>query len=459
MLMLVCTTMSRHALRSIFLAALLLTPGAARGISPSTDTVTVGGVTDTIHAASNPTQTYALFLPSRYNTGRRWPLLILMDPRGRALIPLKLFQSAAERYGYIVASSYQTQSDGPIEPNDKAVNAIVTDAQAKFSVDTRRFYFAGFSGTGRLAWYYAYSIPSNTAGIIEVGAGLPDPGLLLREKVAGDSPAPFAVFLIVGSHDFNYEEVRALDAKLRVFAIRDHLETFDGTHNWPPESVCADALTWMQLQAMRDGRLAIDRPWVDSLFGARARRADDLVSVDRYAAFLLYQQLENEFAGIHDIGGMKLAAERFAGSESVKRMVGRLAAFSAAEQSFHEREDSFFSDFAKNSQQGTDRLRAILNLDALRDRAAQTRDTLDAAAASRLLSSVFVRASFYEPRRYLAQGDTVSALRLYALAQSIHPNDAQLCGERDRVFRVFAQTKSVPGELRCESASKTGAPN
>src|SRR5690349_2382953 len=123
--------MSSHSLRSIFLAALFLTPGVARGISPATDTVNVGGVTDTVHAASDPTQTYALFLPSRYNATRRWPLLILMDPRGRALLPLKLFQAAAERYGYIVMSSYQTQSDGPIEPNDTAVNAILTDAQAK----------------------------------------------------------------------------------------------------------------------------------------------------------------------------------------------------------------------------------------------------------------------------------------------------------------------------------------
>jgi len=451
--------MSSHSLRSIFLAALFLTPGVARGISPATDTVNVGGVTDTVHAASDPTQTYALFLPSRYNATRRWPLLILMDPRGRALLPLKLFQAAAERYGYIVMSSYQTQSDGPIEPNDNAVNAILTDAQAKFSVDTHRFYFAGFSGTGRLAWYYAYSIPSNAAGVIEVGAGLPEPDLLLHERIKNDSTAPFAVFLGVGSTDFNYEEVHALDAKLKVFGIRDHLEIFGGTHSWPPDSVCADAITWMQLQAMRDGRLAIDRPWVDSLFADAARRADELASVDRYAAFMLYQQLEYDFAGVHDMTGVKLAAERFAGSESVKHTVSRLAAFAAAEQSFHQREDSFFSDFTKNSQKGADRLRAMLDLDALRDRAAQTKDTLDASAAARLLSSVFVRASFYEPRRYLSLGDTLTTLRLYGLAQSIHPDDRQLCAERDRVFRAFAQTKSVPRELACESASKARPPS
>jgi predicted esterase len=452
-------TVTVSSLRSIILAAFFLISGSARAFSPAIDTLPVGLVTDTVHPASDPTQTYALFIPSKYDASRRWPLLVLMDPRGRALIPLKLFQEAAERYGYIVMSSYQTQSDGPIEPNDKAINAILADAQANYSIDPRRYYFAGFSGTGRLAWYYAYSVPANAAGLIEVGAGLPEPGLLLRERIANDSTAPFAVFLSVGSTDFNYEEVRALDAKLKVFGIRDHLQVFDGGHSWPPEASCTDAISWMQLQAMRDGRLAVDRRWVDSLFSDAARRADDLATVDRYAAFVLYQQLEYDFAGVHDIAGVKLRVDRLAGSESVKRMISRLTYLASTEQTFHQQEDAFFSDFAKKSQQTNDRLRETLNLDALRDRATQTKDTVEAAAAARLLASVFVRASFYEPRRYLALGDTLSALRLYALAQSIHPDDAQLCAERAQLFRVFAEKKSVDRALACESASKTPVPH
>src|SRR5690242_13463461 len=167
MLMLLSTTLPLNSMRLLVLTAFFLIARSAQAISPAIDTVAVGRVTDTVHAASDPTQTYALFLPSRYDASRRWPLLLLMDPRGRAMVPLKLFQDAAERYGYIIMSSYQTRSDGPIEPNDKAVNAILSDAQTKYSIDPRRYYFAGFSGTGRIAWYYAYSVPANAAGVIE----------------------------------------------------------------------------------------------------------------------------------------------------------------------------------------------------------------------------------------------------------------------------------------------------
>ncbi|HZF72093.1 MAG TPA: hypothetical protein VEZ51_01595, partial [Gemmatimonadaceae bacterium] len=162
--------MSLSSARSIVIAGLFLIPGAVQASAPATDTLAVGSVTDTVHATSDPAQTYALFLPSRYDASRRWPLLVLMDPRGRALIPLKLFQAVAEHYGYIVMSSYQTRSDGPVEPNDKAINALLADAQTKYSIDPRRYYFAGFSGTGRLGWYYAFSVPANAAGLIEVGA-------------------------------------------------------------------------------------------------------------------------------------------------------------------------------------------------------------------------------------------------------------------------------------------------
>src|SRR6476659_9679553 len=117
---------------------------SATAISPSPDTLRSGAVTDTVRALDDTSQIYALYLPSAYDKSRRWPVLFLMDPRGRALVPMRLFRAAAERYGYIIMSSYQTQSDGPIEPNDKAVNAMLGDAQTRLSGDAHRFYFAGF---------------------------------------------------------------------------------------------------------------------------------------------------------------------------------------------------------------------------------------------------------------------------------------------------------------------------
>ena len=446
--------------RSHFVVAIgLLAPvETPRALAMPADSLRAGRVIDTVHATTDSTQMYALYLPSNYDASRRWPLLLLMDPRGRALLPLNLFRRAAERYGYIVISSYQTQSDGPVAPNDKAVNAMLTDAQTRFTIDTVRIYFAAFSGTARLAWYYAYEIPTNVAGLIEIGAGLPEPELLLR-KALGNKVTPFAVFLGVGSTDFNYEEVRALDSRLDGFGIRHRLEIFDGTHSWPPESTCTDALAWMQLQSMRDGRLATNRHWIDSVFSETVHDIGKVAATNPYSASLLYAQLEADFTGLHQTAGAKDSVRRLAESDAVKEMVKRVGALAAEDDSFRRREDSFFAAFANGSYKGsTATLRDVLRLEDLRRRAAQANDTLDSAAATRLLASVFVQASFYEPRRYLAKGDTLSALRMYALAQSIHPEDTQLCTERDQLFRAFAASRKVAPELACARQQEGSTP-
>ena len=436
----------------------LLAGGAPAGVfALPADTLRAGRVADTIRAAADSSQTYALYLPSRYETTRRWPILFLMDPRGRALLPLELFRPAAERYGYILMSSYQTRSDGPIAPNDRAINAMLVDAQTRFTIDSLRLYFAGFSGTGRLAWYYAYEIPTNVAGLIEAGAGLPEPELLLR-KTLGNKSTPFAVFLSAGSTDFNYDEVLALDSRLDEFGVRHHLETFNGGHSWPPDSICTNALTWMQLQAMGDRRLSTDQRWIDSLFTDAVAHAEEIAPTSPYAASILYEKVSSDFAGLHDTAGLKENARRLAESESTKIIMKRISELAAADQAFQRRKDFFFDAFQRRTMGATTQsLRAELGLDDVQRQATQTIDTLETIAAMRRLASVFVRASYYEPQRYLAAGDTLRALRLFGLAQSIRPDDAQLCAERDRVYRVFAASRPVPRELACESAQQAPA--
>jgi hypothetical protein len=327
---------------------------------------------------------------------------------------------------------------------------MLGDAQSRFSVDPHRFYFAGFSGTGRIAWYYGYSIPNNVAGLIEVGAGLPTPDFLLQKSVA-KTVTPFAVYLSVGTTDFNYDEVQTLDARLGAFGIRHHLQTFDGPHSWPPESVCADAVAWLQLQAMRDGRLTSNDRWIDSLFTASAAGADSIARRSPYSAAIRYRQLAADFGGLHDTASVAALAVQLAASDAAKRTAARIASLAADNQTALEREESFFTEVSHaGAPASLEKLRSELRLDELRDRARQTADTLDAFAAKRLLASINVRASFYEPRRYLAQGDTLKALSMYAIAQSIHPEDSQLCAERNRLYRLFALKRSVPRELSCD---------
>jgi poly(3-hydroxybutyrate) depolymerase len=223
----------------------------------------VGAVVPLVASHADTSQHYAVYLPARYDPARRWPALLLLDPRGRALIAMQRFRDAAERDGYIVLSSYNTGSDSTEEPNIRALNAMISDLQSDFATDTRRVYLAGMSGTARLAWGYAYELAGHVPGILGFAAGLPWHGVEAYARLR--QPASFVYFGSAGTSDFNFDEVRALDHTLDSMATIPHrAEYYDGPHGWPPVTICGDALDWMELQAMKTGLRSRD----DTLIGA-----------------------------------------------------------------------------------------------------------------------------------------------------------------------------------------------
>src|SRR5260370_14037602 len=64
-----------------------------------------GVVIPKVSCATQPDQSYALYVPSHYTREKRWPIVYAFDPFARGSMPVELMKDAAERYGYIVAGS------------------------------------------------------------------------------------------------------------------------------------------------------------------------------------------------------------------------------------------------------------------------------------------------------------------------------------------------------------------
>src|SRR3989449_643643 len=230
---------------------------------------------------SDASQTFALSPPPGYTAGRRWPVLFVLDPRGRALLGLKRFQDGAARLGWVILSSYNTLSDGPSEPNVAAVNAMLAWAQAHPSLDPTRLYLAGFSGPARAALGFTVALRGHVAGVIAVGGAL---GFALggpETAFAGD--ATFAFFGSAGTRDFNYEEVLVMGDRFRTTRVPFRVVAFDGPHSWPPPDLCGDALEWLELRAMLGGLRAMDSGWVRMRLGGEVARAAELERLGRWA--------------------------------------------------------------------------------------------------------------------------------------------------------------------------------
>lgn len=369
----------------------------------------------------DPSQTYTLYLPSAYTPERRWPLLLVFDPRGRGTRAAEIFRPAAETYGWVILGSDGTASDGGWEPNARALRALVPELERRWPTDPRRIYAAGFSGTVIVAQVLGTGAGS-LAGILGSG-GRYDPSVL------PETP-DYAFFGTVGSEDFNYLEMRQLDAALEGRGVPHRLEIFDGPHRWMPPELAAEGVGWMEVQAMRQGRRPVDGAVVEKLFTADLKRARRLEADGQLLAALNhYRAVVSSFAGLAAVEA-RLAEAR--------RAVARLEKSPevAAEQKLSHRWDLWEVDASNRlgavvgrlhrdpPPLDVRRLAAQLQLDQLQERAKE--DSYAGRAARRILARIFTQLSFYLPRELFAAGTPARAAAALTLALRVGDERADL---------------------------------
>ena len=290
-------------------AVLLLSPSTAstQGASPPAPDFPLGQIIDNVTCADDQTQSYALYLPSDYTPQRPWNLLLAFHPGARGRVFAEKYQAAAEHFGYIVAAS-NNYRNGSWEVTTWAVRAMSRDVGRRFTVDAQRVYLTGHSGGARVAMEVALG-PNDIAGVIASSAGFPDAEPRRSVK--------FPVFGTAGTDDFNYLEMRRLDATL---TSPHYLAVFDGGHALPPDSVAAEAFEWLEVQAIRSGRRAEDRRLIDALFASRLQRIGH--AENDVARLRLLQSSIADFKGLHDVSALQSSADTLAKDAVVKKALG-----------------------------------------------------------------------------------------------------------------------------------------
>ena len=304
------------------LPAILLTVTALAVASPASGQQPVvlprGEVIEKVTCERQPSQSYALYLPSHFTPEKRWPFLIAFDPGARGKIPVELFRPAAEKYGYIVVSSNNSRN-GPWEPQFEAAQAVWLDTHARFPIDPRRVYLAGFSGGARLACALGLRLKGQAAGVIAEGAGFP-----LGTGEAPTKDLPFVYYGVVGIRDFNFSEMKELEKTLANLGIVHRLEVFPGGHNWMPPEIAQEALEWMEIQAMKAGTREKDPALIDSLFESRLRQAQEMEKAgDLAGAYQRYEWCLADFEGLRDVTDLGRKVAQMKSSKSVAKALKR----------------------------------------------------------------------------------------------------------------------------------------
>ncbi|HSS77403.1 MAG TPA: hypothetical protein VLV54_11730 [Thermoanaerobaculia bacterium] len=375
-----------------------------------------GKLVERIACAGHPEQTYALYLPKGYTPEHPWPILYAFDASSDGRRVAELFQSAAEKYGWIVVSSWNTASDGPMEPNFKAMSALWADTHARFAIDDSRVYAAGHSGTVRFACILALSAPGTISGIIGAGAGFP----------FGTPPKkgnPFIFFGTVGDRDFNYYEMNDLDASLTAVAVPHRIEHFAGIHDWPPAELATQAVAWMEMQAIRAGKRPKDAAFVEEQWAADRARAQALATTHPADAWHTWKAMAADYAGLHDLA-------------EAKREASSLAASPACQKELRQREERDRRDkkiladgpaILAQANPGNDpvtvaQITAQLKIPELKARSASA-DPEESLSAKRILNTYLGQTRFYLPQMYRERKEYDRAIFVLSVGAEIVPDD------------------------------------
>jgi len=400
-----------------------------------------GALVERVPCAGHPEQAYALYLPKSYTPDRRWPILYAFDARADGRRVAELFQSAAENYGWIVVSSWNSASDGPMEPNFKAMSALWADTHARFAIDDSRVYAAGHSGTVRFACILALAAPGTINGIIGAGAGFP----------FGTPPKkgnPFIFFGTVGDRDFNYYEMNDLDAALTAVAVPHRIEHFAGIHDWPPAELASQAVAWMELQAIKAGKRPKDAAFVDEQWAADRARAQALATLHPADALRTWKAMAADYAGLHDLA-------------EAEREASALAASPACQKELRQREERDRRDkkiladgpaILARANPGNEpvtvaQISAQLKIPELKARSASA-DAEESLSAKRILNTYLGQTRFYLPQMYRERKEYDRAVFVLSVGAEIVPDDPWTWVEIAR----FHALKGKPGHKKALEA-------
>lgn len=280
--------------------------------TPDNQTVIpLGQVVEKVACRRDPKQTYAVYLPSNYVGTRKWPILYAFDPGAHGRTPVEHYKEAAEKFGWIIAGSNNSRN-GNGQTSIDAWNAITLDTTQRFSIDDGRLYTTGFSGGARMAILLATQCKDCVAGVIASGAGFP----------AGIEPSAtmhFALFITAGTEDFNFAEVKSLEAQLVRANLLHQLKIFTGRHEWPPSLIAIHAIAWMELMAMKSGRRERDVGFVENWWNAKTTQAREFEDAMKfYDAYQIYLEISLSFKGLRDVSEVEAKVNQLRNSREVR---------------------------------------------------------------------------------------------------------------------------------------------
>jgi poly(3-hydroxybutyrate) depolymerase len=192
---------------------------------------------------------YALFVPSKYDKEKKWPLMIALHGLGsnpQQIMRYRGLTDEAEKHGYVVAAPmgynskgwYGQKAPGKGKPepenlselSEKDVMNVLEIVRKEYSIDPDRIYLMGHSMGGGGTWYLGLKYPEIWAGLAPIAPAIFRPATEL-EKIKH-----IPVIVVQGDKD-NLVPVagtrRWVEQMKKLEMTYEYIEVPDGDHIRP----------------------------------------------------------------------------------------------------------------------------------------------------------------------------------------------------------------------------------
>lgn len=216
---------------------------------------------------------FALFLPTKFDASKSWPIIFVYDMQGRGDMVLRMFSGAAEQNNYILAASNKVNDSLSLTQNVLISRRMFNTVFKMFKIQKDRVYTAGFDGGARIASVMP-TFMNQITGVISCGSTVGNKEIL-------SSKNPFHFVGVVGNEDFNYPEMVKMEKLFDLMKFPNQTLIFNGGHKWPSQHLLSRAMELFDLRAMTKKVIPVDTAFIENSYDSRLLEVNELIANSR----------------------------------------------------------------------------------------------------------------------------------------------------------------------------------
>lgn len=271
-----------------------------------------GAITENVVVNDSLKETFSLYLPTTFDVRKPWPIIFVFDLKGRGKASVSMMVNAAEKEGYILASSDNVNDSLSISENVLIANRMLNASINVVPVAKDRTYTAGF-GSGAMFASILPTFIKEIKGVVSIGASVGNIQIL-------NSKHTFQFIGIVNRSDYSFRDMLDTQQILNKMKFPNELLVFDDDQILPDINTIASAFRMLTLTSMAKGDVQRNDSLIADSYQQFMTKANIFASSEKpILANYLLSDIEKVFNPLVELDSLKISQKSLRRSNSYKK--------------------------------------------------------------------------------------------------------------------------------------------